>query len=105
MHRKEGRWLAASSHFFHKLFSVKHLRRYKVGATGFESAGNFDVTADWECPCDFCLGWRAANALQNNGINCLDVAQLDADLQRVISAWNGLAEVIRRVVLTLVGTS
>jgi len=75
----------------------------KVGATGFESAGDFDVTADWECPCDFCLGWRAANALQNNGSRCLDVASFDGDLQQVISSWDGLPEPMRRAIMAIIG--
>ena len=27
---------------------------------GFEPDGDFGVTADGDCPCDFCQGWRAA---------------------------------------------
>ena len=41
--------------------------------------------------------------LQSRGSNCLDVARLDADLQRMISAWGRLPEVIRRAILVLLG--
>ena len=77
----------------------------KVGATGFEAADKIVVTDDCDCPCDFCQGCALANALQTDGSNCLDLASLDADLQCVISAWDGLPEVVRRIVLTLVSTS
>ena len=74
-----------------------------VGATGFEAADKIDATTNDDCPCDFCQGWRAAIALQSRGSNCLDVARLDADLQRMISAWGRLPEAIRRAILVLLG--
>jgi hypothetical protein len=43
-------------------------------------------------------------ALQNDGSKCPDLASFDADLQRVISAWDGLPEAIRRAILALIGT-
>jgi hypothetical protein len=76
-----------------------------LGATGFEAADESAVTADDDCPCEFCLGWRAANALQGRGSNCLDLASRDADLQRVISVWAVLPAAIRRAVVALIGTA
>jgi len=72
--------------------------------TEFEPAGDFDVTADWECPCDFCQGWRAANALQTDGSNCLDLASSDGDLEQVIAAWGELPVVMRRAIMALIRT-
>jgi hypothetical protein len=54
-----------------------------------------------DCTCDFYQDWRAANALQKVGSSCRDEALPDADLQRVISAWNGLPEVLRSAILAL----
>jgi hypothetical protein len=73
-------------------------------AAGIEPANDFAVSLNADCVCDFCQGWRAANALQTGGFNCHIVAPDDADLQRVISAWHGLPEAIRRAVLALIGT-
>ncbi|MGA2258721.1 MAG: hypothetical protein ABSG53_28980 [Thermoguttaceae bacterium] len=42
-------------------------------------------------------------ALHGNGSNCHSLAQPDADLQRVISAWAVQPEAIRRAILALVG--
>ncbi|HEX3655637.1 MAG TPA: hypothetical protein VHV55_07520 [Pirellulales bacterium] len=36
--------------------------------------------------------------------NCLDVASLDTDLQRVIAAWHVLPEAIRAAIMALIGT-
>lgn len=70
---------------------------------GFEPVGEFDVTADGDCSCDFRQGWRAALALQNDGSRCPDMAAIDADLQCVVLAWSGLPEHIRRAILVLIG--
>src|SRR5580700_2830523 len=72
--------------------------RPRAPRVGLEPFGESDVTRDSTCTCDFCQGWRAANALQNDGSKCPDLAQIDADLQRVISAWDGLPEAIRRAI-------
>ncbi|MGB7732649.1 MAG: hypothetical protein WBL72_03055 [Thermoguttaceae bacterium] len=80
------------------------LTTLQVGATGFEAADKIAVTADEDWSCEFCQGWRAANALQRGGSECLDVTQLDADLRRVISVWAGLPETIQRAVVVLIGT-
>jgi hypothetical protein len=67
-----------------------------------EPASRDDLSADGECTCEFCQGWRAANALQNDYSKCLDAAVLDAGLQRVISAWDSLPEAIRRAIFAMV---
>ena len=74
-----------------------------VGATGFEPAGDFVATADADCTCDFCRGWRAALALQSNDSKSHIVAPPDADLQRVKSAWGSLPTHVRTTVLGLLG--
>jgi hypothetical protein len=43
-----------------------------------------------------------APALQLKHANWLELASVDADLQRVILAWEGLPEAIRRATLALV---
>jgi hypothetical protein len=48
-----------------------------------------------------CQGWLAGNALQNSGSTSLKVSPLDADFRRMISAWDGLPEMLRRAVLPL----
>ncbi len=71
---------------------------------GFEPAASFDATADGDCSCDFCQGWREPNALQNGGSSCHVLASANFDLQRVVNAWDGLPTAMRRAVLALVGT-
>lgn len=44
---------------------------------GIEPTADCDVTADADCTCDFCHGWRAAYALQTAGSSCSDLAQPD----------------------------
>jgi hypothetical protein len=51
-----------------------------------------------------CEGCRAALALQTGHSNCLELASIDADLQRVIAAWHGLPAVIRKAVIALIGS-
>jgi hypothetical protein len=41
-------------------------------------------------------------ALQTDGFRCLDVASLDADLQRIVAIWEGLPTHIRTAILALV---
>jgi hypothetical protein len=72
-----------------------------IGATGFEPGVDFDASAYDTCDCEFCQGYRAANALHSGHSNCLDVASLDADLRRVIAAWARLPEAIRNAVVAL----
>jgi hypothetical protein len=64
---------------------------------------DLDATANGDCSCDVCQGWRAANALQNGGSSCHVMASADADLQAVIAAWGGLSEPMRAAVMALVG--
>jgi hypothetical protein len=72
---------------------------------GIEPASGFDVTADSDCTCDFCDGWRAALALQSSDSGSLATAPHDANLQRVISAWTVLPEAIRRAVLAMIAAT
>jgi hypothetical protein len=70
---------------------------------GVEPNLNSDATGDGDCVCDFWPGCRAANALQDGCSNCPALASLDADLQRVVGAWEGLPEHVRKTILALVG--
>lgn len=81
------------------------MRLKKAEGKGFEPDGDFDVTADGDCPCDFCQGWRAALALQNDVTSCRDVALADADLQHVVWTWNALPMAIRLAINALAATS
>lgn len=71
---------------------------------GFEPAGDFDATTDGQCSCEFCQGWRAANALHSEVTSCPEVASADPELQRVVASWDALPEAIRAAVLALIGT-
>jgi hypothetical protein len=62
---------------------------------------SFEVTDSGHCDCEFCQGWRAARALQNGHTNCHNVASLGPDLQRLIAAWDGLPEAIRKAATAL----
>jgi len=79
------------------------MRLKKAEGKGFEPDGDFDVTADGDCPCDFCQGWRAALALQNDGSESRNLSSLDADLQPVVATWEGLPTHIRKTILALAG--
>jgi hypothetical protein len=72
--------------------------------TGFVPGDDSEVTAEGTGCCEFRLGRRAANALQYDGSVCPDLASYGADLQRVISAWDGLSEAIRRAISALAGS-
>jgi integrase len=76
----------------------------KAEGKGFEPDGDCAVTADGDCPCDFCQGWRAALALQNDGSEWRHVASFDSDLQRVVLAWDAIPAAIRCAIIALVGT-
>jgi hypothetical protein len=69
---------------------------------GIEPASDFNASADFTCTCEFCQGWRAANALQNVDASCLDLAQFDADLRCVNSALGNLPDAIRRLIIALI---
>jgi hypothetical protein len=51
---------------------------------------------------DLCQSSCAAQALHAGGLNCL--SSLDADLQCVIAAWDGLPAAIRTATLALIGS-
>ena len=78
-------------------------RPREVPKLRLESTVDFDATRILSCGCVICDECRAANALQTGRCNCLDLASIDADFQRVIRAWDGLPEVIRRAIVALVG--
>jgi hypothetical protein len=73
-------------------------------AAGIEPAADFDLSGKLDCGCVICEECRAAMALHPQGLDWLDLAQNDADLQSVIGAWNGLAEPIRRAIRALLGS-
>jgi hypothetical protein len=75
----------------------------KISPTGFEPVGNFDAITDGPCTCDFCQGWLAALALQNDVSKCLDMASIDSDLELVIVVWSELPVVMRRAIMALIG--
>ena len=64
---------------------------------------NSDTTADGDCGCVNCPACCTANALQGGRSDCPALASLDADLQRVVGAWDGLPTHIRKTILALVG--
>jgi hypothetical protein len=70
---------------------------------GVEPVADFAVTADNNCGYGDCPCRGAANALQDRRANCPALASVDADLQRVLAAWDGLPLHIRKTVLALVG--
>jgi hypothetical protein len=70
---------------------------------GVEPNLDSDATADGNCVCANCSGCRAANALQGGRSDCPALASLDADLQRVVGAWDGLPAHMRKTILALVG--
>ena len=70
---------------------------------GVEPNLNSDATADGDCGCVNCPACCAANALQGGRSDCPALASLDADLQRLVGAWDGLPTHIRKTILALVG--
>lgn len=72
-------------------------------AAGIEPAGDFGATADGQCGCEFCRGWRAANVLHSEVASCPGVAAAGAELQRVVATWGTLPEGIRAAVIALIG--
>jgi hypothetical protein len=75
-----------------------------VEATGFEPASCSKSTVNCHCGCVICEDRCAARALHSGGLNCHFLTSVDADLQRVIAAWDGLPEAIRRATLALIGS-
>ena len=83
-----------------------HIAKYRFGPGGpggVEPNLNSGATAAGDCGCVNCPGCCAANALQGGRSDCPALASLDADLQRVVGAWNGLPVHIRKTILALVG--
>jgi hypothetical protein len=75
--------------------------RLKMEAVGIEPASDFDVTGQSPSGCVFCAECRAANALHCESSNCLSLALTDANLQRVIAAWNQLSKAAKAAILAL----
>jgi hypothetical protein len=73
-----------------------------VEAAGIEPAFDFDAKADVPCDCENCQQCRAANALHLECLRSQCLALLDADLQSVILAWDGLNDTARRAINTYV---
>ena len=63
----------------------------------------FDANATVDRCCGDCSEFCAANALQSGHSNCPALTPIDADLQRVVGAWDGLPMAIRKAILVLVG--
>jgi hypothetical protein len=57
---------------------------------GIEPASCAEPTLNCLCACVKCQHPCAARALHSGGLNCQFMASLDAELQRVIAAWDGL---------------
>ena len=72
---------------------------------GFEPSLNSDVTGDCNCSCEKPQVCPPASAMHFKVGNCLDVASLDVELQRVIIAWNGLPSCIQGAILGLLDES
>jgi hypothetical protein len=73
-------------------------------AAGIEPVGGFDETDNCDCGCDFCRGFRAARALHSWRPEWLELASLDADLQRLVAAWGALSKAMRAAVMALIGS-
>jgi hypothetical protein len=71
---------------------------------GIEPSGDSDATAILPCGCVVCRECRAARALQNGRSGCLDLSTIDAELQAVIAAWDGLPAAIKKAVAALIGS-
>ena len=73
-------------------------------AAGFEPATSSEATANCESGCVERQHRSAALALHSGGSDCHCVVSLDADLQRVIAAWDGLPAAIRKATLALIAS-
>ena len=71
-------------------------------AAGIEPASDFDATGKLRCGCVICEDCRAANALHGPCPDCRWMASLDADLQGIITVWNGLPAAIKAAFVVLV---
>ena len=77
------------------------LSRFQVGV-GFEPTCNFVANDNAVCVCEKCHQARAALALHSGCFKWLELALNDADLRRLVAAWDELPEAIRRAVISLV---
>jgi hypothetical protein len=69
---------------------------------GFEPTCNSAANVDVPCACEKCHQASAAMALHCESSICLSLASIDASLQQVIVAWDGLPDAIRRAVMALI---
>jgi hypothetical protein len=77
---------------------------FQAEGMGFEPTLESAATDDCDGGCEKCLSVHAAMALHCESSNCLSLASIDADLQEVIAAWDGLPEAIRKAVMALIGS-
>jgi hypothetical protein len=73
----------------------------KVEAAGIVPASCSNITKSDCCLYEHCQHPCAARALHSGGLNCHFLTSLDADLQRVLAAWERLPPAIRRATLAL----
>jgi hypothetical protein len=73
-----------------------------VEAAGIEPSDDFGATDSSVCDCENCQQCRAAYALHLECFKGHLLASLDADLQRVIAAWERLPESIRVAALAII---
>jgi|HubBroStandDraft_6_1064221.scaffolds.fasta_scaffold99499_2 hypothetical protein len=73
-----------------------------VKAAGIEPGCHFNGTASGCFLCENREHPSAARALHAGGLNCHFLSSLDADLQRVVAAWDELSEPIKSAVLAFV---
>jgi hypothetical protein len=71
-------------------------------AAGIEPESNLTATGELPCGCVICKECLAANALYGPCSDCHWMASLDADLQRVVAAWNRLSAAIKTAIVFLI---
>jgi hypothetical protein len=71
---------------------------------GFEPTCDSAANDDVPCACEKCRQARAALALHSGCFKWLESALNDADLRRVVAAWDGMPEAIRRALVALIGS-
>ena len=76
----------------------------KMEAAGIEPASDCDLNGKLDCGCVICEECRAAMALHPYGLDWLDLALSDGDLQSVIRAWKCLREPLRKAIRALLGS-
>jgi hypothetical protein len=75
----------------------------KVEDRGLEPLSDFDARETAASTSARCQECGAARALHSGGPECHFLSSLDADLQRVIAAWDGLPAAMRRAMIALLG--